>query len=35
MVQAGRDLLRFSRPTPLPKQGQIQQVAQDFVWLGV
>lgn len=34
MVWAGRDFLRFSRPTPLLKQGQIQQVAQGFVWLG-
>lgn len=34
MAQAGRDLSRFSRPTPLLKQGLIQKVAQGFVWLG-
>lgn len=26
VVQAGRDLLRFPRPSPLLKQGQVQQV---------
>lgn len=30
-VQAGRDFSRFSRSIPLLKQGQIQQVGQDFV----
>lgn len=29
MVQAGRHLLRFSRPTPL-----LKQVSQGFVWFG-
>ena len=31
MVRVGRDLCGSSSPTPLPKQGHLQQPAQDFV----
>jgi len=35
MVEAGRDLWRSSRPTPLLKQGHLELVAQEcvFRWL--
>lgn len=32
-VDVGRGLLRSPSPTPLPKQAQLQQAAQDHVWL--
>jgi len=31
MVAVGRDLCGSSSPTPLPKQGLLQQAAQDLV----
>jgi len=31
MVGVGRDLCGSSSPTPLPKQGHLQQAAQDLV----
>jgi len=31
MVEVGRDLCGSSSPTPLPKQGHLQQAAQDLV----
>jgi len=31
MAGVGRDLCRSSGPTPLPKQGHLQQAAQDLV----
>jgi len=34
MVVAGRDLWRSSSPNPLPKQGHLQQAAQDLVQAG-
>jgi len=34
MVGVGRDLWRSSRPPPLPKQGLLQQAAQDLVQVG-
>jgi len=34
MVGVGRDLCRSSSPTPLPKQGHLQQAAQDRVQAG-
>jgi len=34
MVGVGRDLCGSSSPTPLPKQGHLQQVAQDLVQVG-
>jgi len=33
MVGVGRDLWGSSSPTPLPKQGLLQQAAQDLVGL--
>jgi len=35
MVGAGKDLWRASVPTPLPKQGHLQQAAQDLVQAGL
>jgi len=34
MVGIGRDLCGSSSPTPLPKQGHLQQAAQDLVQAG-
>jgi len=34
MVGVGRDLCGSSSPTPLPKQGHLQQAAQDLVQVG-
>jgi len=34
MVDVGRDLRESSGPTPLPKQGHLQQAAQDLVQPG-
>ena len=34
MVGVGRDLCGLSSPTPLPKQGHLQQAAQDLVQAG-
>jgi len=34
MVGVGRDLCGSSSPTPLPKQGHLQQAAQDLVQAG-
>ena len=34
MVGVGRDLCGSSRPTALPKQGHLQQAAQDLVQVG-
>jgi len=35
MVGVGRDLCGSSSPTPLPKQGRLQQAAQDLVQAGL
>jgi len=35
MVGVGRDLCGSSSPTPLPKQGHLQQAAQDLVQVGL
>ena len=35
MVGVGRDLWGSSGPTPLPKQGHLQQAAQDLVQAGL
>ena len=35
MVGVGRDLWGSSSPTPLPKQGHLQQAAQDLVQVGL
>jgi len=35
MVGVGRDLCGSSSPTPLPKQGHLEQAAQDRVWAGL
>ena len=35
MVGVGRDLCGSSSPTPLPKQGHLQQAAQDLVQAGL
>jgi len=35
MVGVGRDLWGSSRPTPMPKQGHLQQAAQDLVQAGL
>ena len=35
MVGVGRDLCGSSSPTPLPKQGHLQQAAQDIVQAGL
>ena len=35
MVGIGRDLCESSSPTPLPKQGHLQQAAQDLVQAGL
>jgi len=35
MVGVGRDLWGSSSPTPLPKQGHLQQAAQDLVQEGL
>ena len=35
MLGVGRDLCGSSSPTPLPKQGHLQQAAQDFVQAGL
>jgi len=34
MVGTGKDLCGSSRPTPLPKQGHLQQAAQDLIQEG-
>ena len=34
MVGVGRDLCGSSSPTPLPKQGHVEQVAQDLIQVG-
>jgi len=34
MFGVGRDLCGSSSPTPLPKQGHLQQAAQDFIQVG-
>jgi len=34
MVGVGRDLWGSSSPTPVPKQGHLQQAAQDLVQVG-
>jgi len=34
LVEVGRDLCGSSSPTPLPKQGHLQQAAQDLVHAG-
>jgi len=34
MVGVGRDLSGLSSPTPLPKQGHLQQAAQDLIQAG-
>jgi len=35
MVGVGRDLCGSSSPTPLPKQGHLEQSAEDFVQVGL
>ena len=35
MFRVGRDLCGSSSPTPLPKQGHLQQAAQDLVQAGL
>jgi len=35
VVGVGRDLYRSSSPSPLPKQGHLQQAAQDLVQVGL
>jgi len=35
MAGAGRDLCGSSGPNPLPKQGHLQQAAQDLVQAGL
>jgi len=35
MVGVGRDLCGSSSPTPLPKQGHLEQAAQDLVQAGL
>ena len=35
MVGVGRDLCGLSSPIPLPKQGHLQQAAQDIVQAGL
>jgi len=35
MAGVGRDLWGSSSPTPLPKQGRLQQAAQDLVQAGL
>jgi len=35
MFRVGRDLWGSSSPTPLPKQGHLQQAAQDLVQVGL
>jgi len=35
MVGVGRDLCGSSTPAPLPKQGHLQQAAQDLVQVGL
>jgi len=35
MVGVGRDICRSSSPNPLPKQGHLQQAAQDLVQVGL
>jgi len=35
MFGVGRDLCGSSTPTPLPKQGHLQQAAQDLVQAGL
>jgi len=35
MVGVGRDLCESSSPTPLPKQGHLEQAAQDLVQAGL
>jgi len=34
MLEVGRDLWGLSSPIPLPKQGHLQQAAQDHVQVG-
>jgi len=34
MFRVGRDLWGSSSPTPLPKQGHLEQVAQDLIQMG-
>ena len=35
MVGVGRDIYESSSPPPLPKQGHLQQAAQDLVQVGL
>ena len=35
MVGVGRDLCGSSSPTPLPKQGHLQEAVQDLVQVGL
>jgi len=35
MAGVGRDLCGSSSPTPLPKQGHLQQAAQDLIQVGL
>jgi len=35
MFEVGRDLCGSSSPIPLPKQGRLQQAAQDLVQAGL
>jgi len=35
VVGVGRDLCGSSSPTPLPKQGLLQQAAQDVIQVGL
>ena len=35
MLGVGRDFWRSSSPTPLPKQGHLEQAAQDLVQAGL
>ena len=35
MVGVGRDLCGSSSPTPLPKQGHLEQAAEDLVQVGL
>ena len=34
MVGIGKDLCRLSSPTPVPKQGRLEQAAQDCIQVG-
>jgi len=35
MFRVGRDLCGSSSPTPLPKQGHLEQAAQDLIQAGL